>query len=202
MIVEAVGLGLSLFGASANKKAAEASMRAQAAADQASRVATANSMIAQVSSQNAQAEQLQRTSEIMETQGKADAMIRKENYNDTAAMQMVMGAASGRVFGEGSLGAIMDKSQSDFMWDQMWATNSEIISQAAIQQDITSIYQAGATSLILGAEQLDVARLASQAGQQNTAAQAQQAFNNTLIQSGTSFAQSYGDTGVKNLLGI
>jgi len=194
MYMAALGMGLSLLGASSNKKAAEKSMRAQATADTAARKATASSMIAQVNSQNAKVKELERTGEIMQMQGKADAVIRKENYNQTQSMAMVMGAASGRVFGEGSVSTIMDKSRSDFMWDQLWAKNSLEISEAALEQDKQNIYQAGSTSLMLGQQELEVSRLGSMAGQQNTAAAAQNAFNNTLIQGVNSYANTYGDT--------
>jgi len=194
MILAAVGMGMSLLGASANKKAAQKAMRAQATADTAARKATAASMIATVHSQNAKVKELQRANDIMQMQGKADAMIRQEDYNDTMATAMVMGAASGRVFGQGSMDAIMDKSESDFMWDQMWAKNSLEISEAALHQDMKNVYQAGANSLLLGREQLEVARLGSMAGQQNTAAQAQAAFNNSITGMVNSYAKSYGDT--------
>ena len=204
MIMAAVGLGVSLIGASANNKAAQKSMRAQAKADEASRRATANSMIAQTQAQNWKVKEMERMGQIMAMQGKADAMIRTENYNDVQAMAMVMGAASGRTTGSGSVGAIMDKSNSDYMWDQMWAANSLTISQAALEQDKANIYRAGSTSLMLGKEQLGVARLGSMAGQQNTAANAQQAFNNTMVSAGQSVLNNYGSSlfkGSKSLLG-
>lgn len=194
MYMAALGMGLSLLGASSNKKAAERSMKAQAAADTAARQATASSMIAQVSSQNSKVKELERAGEIMQMQGKADAVIRKEAYNETQSMAMVMGAVSGRVFGSGSMETIMDKSKSDYMWDQLWAKNSLEISEAALEQDKLNIYQAGATSLMLGQQELEVARLGSMAGQQNTAAAAQNAFNNTLIGGVQSYASNYGDT--------
>ena len=193
-----VGLGISLLGANANKKALQKAMNNQAVVDTASRVATANSMIAQTTSQNYKAEELTRIGDLMQMQGKADSMMRKESYNDTQAMAMVMGAASGRVFGSGSVGAIMDKSESDFMWDQMWATNNEKISMAALEQDKANVFRSGNTSLLLGQESLEVARLGSMAGQDNTAAQAQQAFNNTMMNAGTSLVNNYGSS----LLGV
>lgn len=202
MIVEAIGLGVSLFGASQNNKAAQKAMNAQAAADTVARRATADSMIASVTSANKKADELQRAQDIMVMQGKADSVIRTENYNEAAAMQMVMGAASGRTFGEGSIDAIMSKSHEDFMWDQIWHTNSEEISKAAIQQDKASIYEAGAQSLILGRNQLEVARQSSMAGTQNTAAAAEQAFTNTLTRGVTNVMTSFGDSGIKNLLGV
>ncbi len=188
------GMGMSLLGASANKKAAEKSMQAQASADTASRRATANSMIASVHSQNAKVNDLKRSVEIMQMQGKADAVLRKESYNEMMATSMVMGAASGRALNEGSTASIMDKSNSDYMWDQMWAKTGIEISEAAMYQDMEEIYKAGATSLLLGKEQLQVARLGSMAGQSNTAAAAQMAFNNTLVKVGQSAINNYGSS--------
>lgn len=186
------GAVASVVQAGQNAKAAGKAMRAQAAVDTASRRATANSMIAAVHSQNAKVKELQRMDEMMTMQAKADSLIRKESYNDTAAMQLVMGAASGRATNEGSVSAIMNKSHSDFMWDNMWAENIKEISQAALYQDMENIYQAGSNSLLLGGEQLGVARLGSQAGQANTAAAAQQAFNNTIMSGVKSTASAYG----------
>ncbi len=194
MVMAAIGMGVSLLGASANNKAAQKSLEAQAAADTASRRATASSMIASVNSQNAKVDELKRSVDIMQLQGKADSLIRKESYNDTMALSMVMGAASGRVFGEGSMDAIFDKSESDYMWDQLWAKNSQEISEAAMYRDMENIYEAGQTSLMLGREQLEVARLGSMAGQENTAAAAQQAFNNTLTSGVKSITSNYGDS--------
>nr|BDD47248.1 hypothetical protein 2 [bacterium] len=45
MVVEAIGLGLSLLGASSSNKATQKALNAKAAADTASRKATASSMI-------------------------------------------------------------------------------------------------------------------------------------------------------------
>lgn len=193
---------LSLFGANENKKSAQKSMAAQATADTASRVATANSMIASVHSQNAKALQLERNVDIMRMQGKADGVMRADTYNEMAATAMVMGAASGRVFGEGSMQAIMDKSSEDYMWDKMWAKNSLEISEAAVFQDIENVFEAGATSLMLGTEQLEVARLGSMAGQANTAAAAQQAFNNTLVGVGQNYLNTYGSTHINSLFDL
>lgn len=190
--LSAVSMGLSLFGANQNAKAAQKAMNQQAVVDTASRKATANSMIASVNSQNAKVDSMKRSVEIMQMQAKADGLIRLENYNEMAASAMVMGAASGRVMNEGSLGAIFDKSKSDFMWDNMWSRTGAEINEAAVYQDIENIYEAGSTSLMLGKEQLGVSRLGSMAGQQNTAAQAQQAFNNTLVSSGQSVLKNYG----------
>ena len=61
-------------------------------------------------------------------------------------------------------------------------------------RDMENIYQAGANSLMLGREQLEVSRLGSMAGAQNTASAAQQAFNNTLVKGGQSMISSYGDS--------
>ena len=196
-VTAAVAVGsaaMSLAGASANKKAAGKAMRAQATADTAGRRATASGMIASVSSQNAKVERLTRSGELMEMQGKADGVIRRENYNEVQAMALVMGAASGRVTSHGSLESIRSKSESDFMWDEMWATNATKISKAAIEADKYNIYNAGSTSLMLGKEQLEVARLGSMAGQENTSAAAQQAFNNTLVSAGQSVVSSYGSS--------
>jgi len=196
MIMAAVGMGVSLLGAASNKKAAQRAMRAQAVADTASRQTTAKSMIASVHSQNAKVEELKRMDEMMQMQGKADAVIRKEDYNDMAATQLVMGAASGRVVSDagGSIGKIIEKSENDFMWDQMWNANIQEISQAALYQDMKNIYQAGATSLVLGRNELEVARLGSMAGQTNTAAAAQQSFNNALVGGAKSVINNYGDS--------
>ncbi len=189
-------MGVSLLGAASNKKAAQRAMRAQAVADTASRQTTAKSMIASVHSQNAKVEELKRMDEMMQMQGKADAVIRKEDYNDMAATQLVMGAASGRVVSDagGSIGKIIEKSENDFMWDQMWNANIQEISQAALYQDMKNIYQAGATSLVLGRNELEVARLGSMAGQTNTAAAAQQSFNNALVGGAKSVINNYGDS--------
>ncbi len=188
----AIGLGISALGASANKKAAQKSMNAQAELDQATRVSSAKAMIAQTTSQNVKVEELTRVGDIMQMQGKAESLMRKERYNDTQAMAMVMGAASGRVFGEGSVDIIMDKSNSDFMWDQMWAANNETISMAALEQDKANIYRAGKESLLLGKDQLSLSRKSSMLGQENQAAAAQQAFNNTMMSAGQSLTSNYG----------
>lgn len=204
-VSSAVAIGsaaISLAGASANSKAAGRAMRAKAKADEAGRAATASSMIASVHSQNAKVEELEKVSEMVAMQGKADAMIRKENYNDVQSMAMVMGAASGRVLGEGSVDAIFTKSKSDFMWDNMWAQNSQDITQAAIEQDKANIYRAGATSLLLGEEQLGVARLGSMAGGENTAGAAQQVFNNSMMNVASSYLSTYGETHIKSLFDI
>ena len=185
-------LGMSLLGASANKKAAESAMRSQAAADDASRMATANSQIAAVNSQNAKVLELQRADQIMQIQGKADSVMRAESYNDLMATSMVMGAVSGRVIGEGSIAAIFEKSESDFMWDQMWGRTSLEISQAALYQDMSNIYEAGSISLGLGAEQSGVAALTSKTAQDNANARIQQSFNNTMVSGGQSLIKNYG----------
>ena len=65
MWMAAVGLGVSLLGANANKKAAQKAMNNQAVVDQASRVASANSMIAQTTSQNYKAEELTRIGDCL-----------------------------------------------------------------------------------------------------------------------------------------
>ncbi len=192
LITTGISLGVGLIGANKNAKAAQKAMRAQATADTASRKATAASMIASVNSQNAKVKDLERMGEIMTMQGKADAVIRKESYNDTMAMAMVMGAVSGRTMGEGSINVVMDQSASDHKWDQLWAKNSQEISEAALYQDMETVYQSGSNSLMLGGQQLEVARLGSQAGQANTAAAAQQAFNNTLVSAGQSVLNNYG----------
>ncbi len=194
MIMAAVGMGMTLLGASANKKAAAKSMQAQATADTAGRRATANSMIASVHSQNAKVDEMKRSVELIGIQGKADAVMRKESYNEMMATSMVMGAASGRALNEGSTDAIFNKSQSDYMWDQMWNKNNQEISEAAMYQDMENIYQAGATSLMLGGEQLGVDRLRSMAGQESQAAAMQTSFNNTMTGMVNSYASSYGDT--------
>lgn len=194
MVMAAIGIGMTLLGASANNKAAEQSMQATAKADAASRRATANSQIAAVHSQNAKVDELKRSVEIMGMQGKADAVLRKESYNDMMATSMVMGAASGRALNEGSTAAIFDKSHSDMMWDQMWTKNNQEISEAAMYRDMENVYQAGATSLMLGGEALGVSALRSEAGMDNQAAAAQQTFNNAVTGAVTSYANAYGDT--------
>ena len=80
------------------------------------------------------------------------------------------------------------------MWDQMWAKTSQEISEAAIYQDIAEIHRGGQQSLMLGRQQLEVARLGSMAGSENTAAAAQQAFNNTLVDIGQSTISAYGSS--------
>lgn len=192
MALTGLSMGMSLLGARSNAKAAQKSLNAQAKADEASRRAQASSQIAQVNSQNAKVYDLKRSVEIMQLQGQADAVMRTENYNDMMATAMVMGATSGRALNEGSMESIFNKSKSDYEWDQMWARNSMEISEAAMYQDMSEIYRSGSISLGLGAENLGVSRLASQTGQQNTAARAQQSFNNTLVSAGQSAIKHYG----------
>lgn len=195
------GMALNAYGANQSAKASQKALEAQARADEAGRAATANSMIASVNSQNGKVTTLKRNLEIVQMQSKADGLMRKESYNEMAATAMVMGAASGRIMGEGSIDSIFDKSKSDFMWDEMWSKTGLEITEAAVAQDIKTVYESGATSLLLGGEQLSVARLGSMAGQSNTAAAAQTAFNNTLIRGGTSLLNNYGTSLLNNMKG-
>jgi hypothetical protein len=192
LVMAGASLAITALGASANAKAATKALESQAVADEASRRASANSMIAQTTSQNAKAEQIERTKEIIAVQGKADAVMRKEKYNETQALAMVMGAASGRTFGSGSLEAIMDKSESDFMWDQMWEATGEQITMAALAKDQVNIYEAGLMGLSTGKEALGASRLASQAGQDSNYAAIQQQFNNTITRAASGALNTYG----------
>ncbi len=173
--VAVVGLGVSAYQMSESKKAAgEASVKAyqnaklsvaasseKNAIDAQQRKATRASTLASVQSQNAQVEQLRRTSDIMGLQGKADATMMKEEYNQLASMQMVMGAASGRVMGSGGLEAVFDKSHEDMMWDVMWNKDSVKINQAALYQDMENIYEAGYNTLLFGDQALKIGEATS-----------------------------------------
>jgi len=189
-----LSLGLSIFGASANKRAAEASMRAQAEADTAGRIATARAKAAQVKSQNFQATMLQRNIDLMQIKSKADSTIRAEDFNNQMAIAVVKGAASGRTLGDGSMYAMFSKADEDLKWDQLWAENNLQVSEGAMYTDKENIYKAGYTSLMLGAEAMGVQRLAHQAGGNNMAANAQQAFNNTMVGVGQSILNNYGNS--------
>jgi len=165
-------------------------MNQQAVIDEKAREAQASSLIAQVESQNWQVEKLDRQKDIMKMQGRADALSRTQNYNETMEVAMVMGAASGRVFGEGSIQAIFDESKSNFVFEQMWYANNEIISEAAIEADKTNILKAGFQTLLYGAKQSEINRLLSQNQQEMQGIQTgmqmnqiQQSFDRSITQS-------------------
>jgi len=221
LAVAAVGLGISLWqSARAQEAANEAQLRdkfavaaiqaKQAGIDDATRRAFSRSIMAEVTSQNAQVQDLTRMQDAMKLQGKADAMMRKEGYNDVAAMQMVMGAASGRLTSEGSMSAIMDKSQEDYKWDQMWAMNSETIALASIERDKVNIYAAGLNKLTGAQDQLSLMKQGADLGRENTimgmekqwaanTLQQEMAFDNMLASTAQSYLRNFGASGTAKL---
>jgi len=119
-------------------------------------------------------------------------MTRNEGYNDVMATAMVMGAASGRVMGEGSIQAIFDKSESDYNWDQMWAANNLEIQEAATYQDISTAYaneyKDNARTILLGAQKIRLMREGSGIDMANdtlgidrTQRNAQNNFNSAIL---------------------
>ena len=186
-----VSAGLSLFGASENARMAQEAITAQSHAAEAQREATATGLIAQVSAQNHKAEDLDRTAKAMKMTAKAQTVMREEKYNQLAAIQMVAAAASGRITNSGSVNAIFSKSHEDYKWDQLWNDNKLAINLASIQRDKTRVYEAGATALRLGALQLEVQRETSEANIHSTAAQANQAYSNTVIGVAKSFIGAF-----------
>jgi len=203
-IASAISVGTAVYGAAKSSEAAwnnygagaqstleiQKQMNQQAKIDEASRVAQAEAMIAQVASDNWQVENIGRQQEILKLQGKSESLIRSKNYNDTMEVAMVMGAASGRVFGVGSLGALFDKSAENFKFEQMWHADNEIISDAALEADKTNIYRAGNNTLIYGTKNTKINRLLSQNQQQMQSIQngmqmnqQQQTFNRAFTQS-------------------
>ena len=104
----------------------------------ASSKAAAKSAIAGSKSYQAKAKATELRAEQAKLQAKADAVISQEYYNDTAAVQMVMGVASGRVVGGGggSVDAIMNEDMTRFRWDELWNTNTAQIEQAAFYSDV------------------------------------------------------------------
>jgi len=215
-VSSAISIGTAAYGAAKSSQAAwdaygsasrdvveiQKQMKLQANTDEFSRESQAKAFIANVESDNWQVQQLAQQQKLLELRGLSDRTIMLENYNDTMEMSMVMGAASGRTLGSGSIDAIFSKSQEDFNFEQMWNLDSEIITNAAIEADKTNIYKAGYNTLLGGADQMYIARQRSQLGQSNTALsvaqqnnQIQQTFNRSITQSiqtlGYSFAEGF-----------
>lgn len=186
-------------------------MGIQAGIDEQTREAQSAQMIAQVNSQNWQVESLNNQQDILEMQGKAESLNRIDNYNDTMEMAMVMGAASGRVFGSGSMQAIFDHSAENYRFEEMWNVNNDIITNAALEADKTNIYSAGYNTLRFGATTTGINRQNSQIGQEMQSIQTgmqmdqiQQTFNRSVTQSyqaiGTAAAGAARAYGTKGLM--
>ncbi len=186
-VATAITVGTTAYGAVSSANAAadsagmtQESLNRQAKIDEAQSIATSNAMIAKVNSQNKKLEDIDRSIDIMKTQGKADSMMRLEGFNEIAAMQLVMGAASGRVSGVGSIGAIMNKSREDFMWDQMWNSNTIKINENIMEQDKSNILESGYNSLWGAQEAAGINVQAQQQQYQNTADSVQLRYDQTV----------------------
>ena len=221
LLAAGANLGLSLWGASRaadataqsqlrDNKAMSDILGKQASLDELTRAAYGRSIMAEVSGQNKKVQDLQRMQEMMKLQGKADATMRLEGYNETAAMQMVMGAASGRLTSEGSVSVIMDKSESDYRWDQMWAADTETINLASLERDKLNIYESGWRQLQGAGEQMNLMRMGSQIGMDNTIMgiqkrhdsinmQQNKAFDDMIMGAGQSYLKNFGASGTKQL---
>jgi len=195
-------IGLATSAAAAKKSSKNASlsalatmkqMKEAAAADTQARKAEANSIIARVEADDFKLQQLDFNKRIIQLQGKADSLLRLQNYNDVMEKAVIMGAASGRMLGQGSVKAIYDKSEEEYNWEQLWNANNLIISNAALEVDKTNILKAGATSLLLGAQGLEVSRLRSQAGQTTISDAAERAIRTSELQNQVNIGNAIGN---------
>ncbi len=137
---------------------------------------------AKVEMQNTEIQKIEDSMQVMEMQGKADHVMRSEAYNKLAQTQMVQVAYSGRVSGEGSVDAIMTKSQEDYRWDQAWNADLLTISKASLEADQTNIARAGylelrntaknsATERYLSSAQSKISQIGSDMNYYNTSDQ-------------------------------
>ena len=186
----AVNIGTSAYAANQSAEAAgKASiatgkqMVISAEADTAARMAEANALVAQVESAEFRLGQVERAKDTMKMQGKADAMLQAESFNDLMAMSMVMGAASGRMLNEGSTNLIIKESAEDYNWEKLWASNIEDININEMTLDQMNIREGMETSLMLGSESMAVARQTSEAGSMQLATNASNEINRITMES-------------------